>query len=87
MSDKDWNFLAGKWNYKTQDYDEYDLPENSCVYTPDMDKVINCACCGNTLTYGSSYTSKEIHTQQGFGFGVCSDCYQSEMKRYQENRK
>ena len=28
--------------------------------------------------YGDTYTSLEIHTAMGFGYGVCEDCYEFE---------
>jgi hypothetical protein len=36
------------------------------------------------LEYGETYTSKEIHTQIGFGYGVCHDCYEQEWARKEE---
>lgn len=71
---------AGKWNYKTKKYDEYTLPEGATTFASDLDAVVNCASCGKQMKYGDGYTSMEIHTpSSGFGYIVCSDCYDREI--------
>lgn len=69
-----------KWNYKTHNYDPYEVPIdwNCKTYSEDMNEIINCASCGRKIRYGNCYTSKEIHTSVGFGYGVCSKCYEKE---------
>lgn len=33
------------------------------------------------IKFEDTYTSNEIHTDLGFGFVVCEDCYKEELKR------
>lgn len=73
--------MAGKWNYKNHNYDDYELPGNCKLYSNDMEEVVNCAQCGKEITFGESYTSFEIHNHIGFGYAVCEKCYQQEWKR------
>lgn len=72
-----------KWNAFVHKYEEYEVPDdwNCKSYSNNMDEVVNCAKCGRKMLYGDSYTSLEIHTDMGFGYAVCSRCYQGEMKR------
>lgn len=72
-----------KWNYEKHEYDEYEVPKewNVKLYSEDMKEIINCPHCGETLEYGNSYTSLEIHNYLGFGFAVCSKCYDEEWGR------
>lgn len=78
-----------RWNYDKQAYELYMIPSTWSVksYSNDMDEIVNCACCGRPMTYGSCYTSKEIHTPHGFGYAVCGDCYFGERVREEEWRK
>lgn len=72
-----------KWNYKTHEYDPIEVPYewNVPLYTDDMEKIVNCPHCGKELPYGETYTSKEIHSWVGLGYGVCEECYEEEWKR------
>lgn len=73
-----------KWNYKTHRYDEYTPPIEDGRYpllVDDMAEIINCAQCGKEIVYGDGYVSMEIHTQAGFGYVVCEECYQKEWSR------
>lgn len=77
--------LLRKWNYKKRQYDPYEVPDswNVKTYTSNMDEIVNCPHCGKEVKFGDCYTSHEIHTQYGFGYGVCEDCYfKDENKRY-----
>lgn len=75
-----------RWNYDKQTYEPYDVPDNWNVksYSDDMDEIVNCPHCGKEVTFGSCYTSKEIHAPHGFGYAVCENCYNVE--RAIENR-
>jgi hypothetical protein len=42
---------------------------------------------GKKVTFGSCYTSKEIHTPGGFGYAVCGECYATERIKEEEWRK
>lgn len=75
--------ILRKWNYKTHKYEPYEIPDNwNCkTYSINMEEIINCPHCGRKLKFGDSYTSLEIHTDMGFGYGVCEKCYQNEWTR------
>lgn len=71
-----------KYNFKTGSYDNYSVPSNWKVrcYCDDCSEEINCCSCGKLLKYGESYTSRQIQTRGGFGYAVCSECYDIEFK-------
>lgn len=54
------------------------------IYETDMDKIVNCAQCNEELKYSESYTSMEKQTYFGFGYAVCSKCYNEEWIRRRE---
>ena len=70
---------AQKYSFKDKEYREYQLP-NGATTLAELDDVIACAECGKKLTFGSSYTSRTIHTKIGMGYSVCNSCYESEIK-------
>ena len=68
--------ILKKWNYDNQEYDLVDVGEgNFKTYTTNMNEIVNCPHCKKEFKYGDGYTSKEFHTNIGFGYVVCSDCY------------
>ncbi|WP_018659892.1 hypothetical protein [Allofustis seminis] len=67
--------LAQVYMPTTKKYERYELPDGAAFYSRDMDKVCSCAWCGKKLKFGDTYTSRRIHTEQGFGYGVCEKCY------------
>lgn len=69
-----------KWNFKTLEYEEYTVPDDWKVktFSTDMEEKVNCAACGKLMEYGDGYTSRTIHTKNGFGYVVCEDCYKKE---------
>ena len=72
---------AKKWHPSIKDYRPYKLPIDEVVmFTPDMNKIIQCAGCAKTISFGSSYTSLHIHNHAGFGYPVCEQCYNDEAK-------
>ena len=75
---------AVKWIPAKHEYEPYDLPDGASCYEEDMDKVVPCAQCGRAVTFGDSYTSLEVHTQIGFGYAVCHECYEAEYERRKE---
>ena len=80
-----------RWNYKTHKYDSYEVPLNwiCTTYSPNMSAIVNCPHCGKEFEFGEGYTSMEIHTESGFGYTVCPDCYEDEWirRRYYEGRR
>lgn len=78
---------AKKWDFKTKEYYDYELPEHACLFSDDMIKVIACAECGRKMLFGDGYTSKQIHTELGFGYAVCEQCYEKEWREAIENEK
>lgn len=75
--------ILQKWNYKKHDYEDYKVPDNWNVktYGNGMEEIINCCQCGKKIAFGDCYTSLEIHTELGLGYGVCEKCYQKEWQR------
>lgn len=72
--------LAKKWNFSKVEYEDYELPEGASTFSKDMDEIVSCARCGKQLSFGDTYTSRQIQTQGGFGYGVCEKCYEKEWK-------
>lgn len=77
-----------RWNVYTKQYEDYSIPEEwTCkTYANDMAEKVNCAQCGKVITFGESYTSLEVHTNRGFGYSVCEDCYSREVERRKHER-
>lgn len=71
-----------KWNFNTREYEPYSVPAdwNCKTYSVDMDEIVNCPHCGRQVTFGECYTSRQIHTEHGFGYAVCEGCYEDEWK-------
>ena len=76
-----------KWNYDTHTYDDYVGYPGAKSYSDDMNEIVQCAGCGKDIKYGMTYTSMEIHTNLGLGYGVCKDCYSAEWKRRKKYEK
>ena len=78
-----------KWNYETHEYDHYEVPDNwtICLFTEDMDKIVNCVQCGKEVKFGTSYTSREVHNGIGLGYNVCKECLNKEVEREFSSKK
>lgn len=76
-----------KWSYKDHKYHKHYMPATGkyLTYGADMEEIVNCAQCGKELKLGETYTSLEVHTKGGIGYGVCEECYEKEQKRKLEN--
>ena len=91
MDDFIYCYVIQKWDYPSHSYFSIPItsrePLNIKSYSEDMNEIVNCAQCLKEIKIGDSYTSKEIHTDLGFGFAVCSKCYEEEWerKKYYEN--
>ena len=70
-----------RWNPVTERYEPFIVPADRkvAVYATDMNTEVQCAECGKKMKYGDGYTSRWIHTQHGFGYCVCEDCYNIEL--------
>lgn len=78
---------AQKWNFKTKEYEDYDLPAVCPLLCYNMEKIINCANCSRKIKYKEGYSSKTIHNEYGFGYPVCEECYKKELedeRKYKE---
>lgn len=71
---------AQKWNFKTKEYEDYDLPMICPLLCYDMEHIINCANCSKRIKYQKSYCSKTIHNEHGLGYSVCEECYKKELE-------
>ena len=85
MDDFIYCYVIQKWDYPSHSYFTIPLisrtPLNLKTYSEDMKEMVNCCQCLKKIKYGDTYTSKEIHTDLGFGFAVCEDCYEKEWER------
>lgn len=85
MDDFIYCYVIKKCDYSSHSYFSIAItsrePLNIKTYSEDMDEIVNCAKCLKEIKIGDSYTSKEIHTDLGFGFAVCEDCYEKELER------
>ena len=68
---------------RKHDYEPYEVPDdwNVKIYSNDMDEIVNCCQCGCKTKFGECYTSREVHTELGFGYMVCEKCYSEEWSR------
>ena len=76
-----------KWNPEKQAYEPYIAPPGYVTfYETDMGRLINCASCGKEITFGSGYTSLQIHNTCGFGYSVCETCHEAELQEEMKHR-
>ncbi len=75
--------ILRKWNYKAHEYEPFEVPDdwNCKTYCTDMSEIVNCPHCGARLLFGNSFTSLEVHTATGMGYGICGKCHEAEVKR------
>ena len=71
-----------KWDYVTHRYRQILVPVdwNCKTYTEDFQEVVNCQHCGKELPFGETFTSLEIQTDMGIGYGVCEECHKEELR-------
>lgn len=81
--------ILRKWNWKKSCYEAYEVPDDWEVkaFSLDMEEEINCAQCGKRISFGSSYTSREVHTDSGLGYPVCEDCHNEEIRREKQKKE
>ena len=72
---------AWKWNFKTREYEPYELPDGATSLAwRKIDEIITCAECRKKMLYGDGYNSLKIHNARGMGYIVCEQCYDKEQK-------
>ena len=78
-----------RWDYEHQEYIEARISDdwNVKTYSNDMAEIVNCPSCGKELEFGEGYSSQEFHNFAGFGYCVCSDCYEEELDRVRKYRR
>ncbi len=77
--------ILQRWNYDKHEYEAFNSPAVILsLYSEDMLEEVDCASCGKRMPFGDGYTSKEIHNRVGLGYPVCSDCYEAEIKRWEQ---
>lgn len=69
---------ATKWNFKNKEYEVIGLEDDCVCFETDMEKLVRCPGCKGLFEYGKCYTSRQFHTEQGFGYAVCEECYKKE---------
>lgn len=69
--------ILRRWSEAERRYEPYEVPDDWRVsaYEDDMGTRVNCCQCGRELTWGETYTSMQVQTPVGFGYGVCHECY------------
>jgi len=68
-----------KYNAKTYQYEDYELPAGA-VMRAELDDVVCCAACGTGMQYKHSMVSLLIHNANGFGYAVCRECGRKELE-------
>ena len=81
--------LIHKWDPREGKYRPYVVlgKWNVSVHEEDMNRVVNCAGCGQRLAFGDAYTSLQIHTPGGLGYAVCRKCHVKEMQTETEKEE
>ena len=66
-----------KWIKNLNKYENVAISEawDITAFETDMEHKYNCASCGKLIKFGDGYTSLFLHTDNGFGYIVCSDCH------------
>lgn len=78
-----------KWNFKTREYEPYEVPDEWHIktFSMDMDEIVNCPHCGREFTFGDCYTSRQMHIGLGGAFAVCAECYRKEWEEEESAKK
>ena len=71
---------AQKWIEKEHKYIPYELPDGASLYEEDMETIVSCCSCGKKIRFGDCYTSRHIHSDVGFGYAECEECYENGMR-------
>ena len=65
-----------RWNFKTHEYEPFEIPDGRKVmmYSDDMSAKCSCAACGKELPFRHK-------------FGVCEDCFARANGKYDRRQK
>ncbi len=66
---------ARKWISEKHHYEDCEISDNCSLFETDMDKEVECVCCGKKVKYGDTYVSKIYHNRVGLGYAECEKCY------------
>lgn len=69
-----------KWDFNKREYKTVEISDKCSAYEIDMETKVECPGCGKIIAYGDGYTSRQYHTNLGFGYCVCAKCYGKELK-------
>ena len=75
-----------KWDFKNHYYEDELIDDKCSLYEKDMDKVVKCSNCNKEIRFGDCYTSRQYHNDYGFGYAVCEECFEKEMKQEMESK-
>ena len=75
-----------KWDFKKHCYEDALIDDECSLYEIDMNKIVKCPNCNKEVIFGDCYTSKQYHSDYGFGYAVCEECYEKERKQEIENK-
>lgn len=78
---------AQKWDFEKKEYEHVEISDKCSAYEIDWETKVECPGCGKMIAFGDGYTSKRYHTDLGFGFCVCVDCYEKEWEEESDYRK
>lgn len=80
--------IVRRWNPRKGYYERHTVPEGwkARVFCADMNELVNCISCGKEITFGSGYCSRQYHSDLGFGFAECKECYDKFWQEEQDAR-
>lgn len=76
-----------KWDPERREYDPIKIPADCKLFSFDMEEKVRCPHCGKAMLYGNGFTSKQIHSEIGFGYIVCAECCERELEEEDEARR
>lgn len=82
---------ALRWDFEKREFFPTEIPDGSSPFFPfekDMDKVVNCAECGQPVTFGECYPSRIIRTNNFvFSYIVCPECHKKELEEEEKTNE
>lgn len=71
---------AMKWNFDKHEYEEVEISDDCCIFTENMQQMVECPSCGQKHKFGAGYASRQYHNRYGFAYSVCEKCYDKELE-------